>query len=779
MSGATYRADYFDLKKKPQIKFEKATKTWTLSNGEIERVIRFDPKTGSLKTTRFRNLKNGLELVSTLGSEAEISFVAQLRETPKPLTGWRATDKKPADNWTAPDFDAKNWKESDYATGEEQKGEEGWYRTEISKDRLRPDRAYALVLVQPFIDGGEIYVDGVKVFEAKDYTTTPIAQIDLPANSRVIALHCNTHELDLPEARFVGIAEEGTAPPNLDLKQNWRYMIHAINAGQDNSLILSITLSGEKQFQGFELEINYQIHAGGEPTMATWMYLISHRSTRFLIDKVTPNRWQSRDAQIGAEKITVSPHKNRGWTGATLGKAEGILVKPDTRIELPHSLVIPYTGSPKTGQFLLQLYRGEYLAKGKPGALPVTYVAELQTEERSSRSEDATELKDAKALEAQIPLAVALGIQTFVAGNGWQTTLTGNAGGYGDWTADRKLYPEGLAAFSLKVREAKMNFGLWLDPSRVSVDSKAFLDHPDWLVQRADRSSREETDLPIFEYYFRNYYHPSHPTMCLPSGWMSSLSLSMAAFLKELSVTTLITSGDPIEEICLNPSHEHTLLHAGRAQEEQWRLFADKIQGANVGITLMSDENLPDAILQQVEGSMNSPDFPAFTKATELGNLFVDRLTPEETIPRFVSEVFGRGATPIFSGDLRKLTATNRTELTQWIARYQAARPWLAYSLDGLSLRPAVEDRYGYLYLTDAISRNSKPSLPTEINASDYFVKLEMSRLELISVRTGKPVPFVKKENGFVLTNSMTDTDPATGWDLIEIRNKKSSSALH
>ncbi len=792
-AGATYRADYFDLKKKPQIKFDAKKKLWTLSNGEIERVIQLDEKNGSLKTLKFRNLKSGLELTSTLGSEAEISFAAPLREAPKPLTGWRATGVKPSSEWGKLDFDAKAWSETDYAHPETS-GHEAWYRVEIPKDRMRMDRAYALVLIEPF-GGGEVYIDGEKVFESEANSSRPL-QLDLSPTARTIAIHNRTERTGFSGARLVGIAEQGTAPITLDLKQNWRYIVHTVNIGQDNSLILSLTLSGEKRYEGFELEVNYQIHAGGEPTLQKWISFLSHRPTRFLVDRVVLDRLKpsepfapqkpNRTLTAGGGGAVVLPGKRRqGIMASVLARTDetrtegndlllqaspGIAVRPGTRVELPHAIVAPYRGSEATGKFLCQLYEGQYLARGKPELIPVTYVAEVGK----------GKLKDGKSVEAQIPLAAELGIQTFVAGDGWQTTLTGERGGYGDWVTDRQTYPEGLNLLSLKVREAKMNFGLWIAPNRVSTNSKAFADHPDWLVKEAGEVTKQASKrsgldpAPIYSAY---------PQMCLPSGWMSSLSLSMAAFLRELSATTLLTGGDPFEEVCLQPGHEHPLLHAIPEQEEQWKLFTEKIHGVSDQMVILGDGLGLKVASQEVEGihrKFGTELIRFSTPFTRLGSVDLQedpkRVPGEnETLDLFANNTFGEGAVPCLYGDLTRLSLKTRTELARWIAFYQKSRLWLAYGqeireTDGLtqnlSLRPALEGRYGYLFL----SRSTKPLPIIEVNASDFLVKLDMARLELVSVKTGKPLPFVKKENGFVLNDLPLAPDT---WDLIEIQLKK------
>ena len=78
-----------------------------------------------------------------------------------------------------------------------------------------------------------------------------------------------------------------------------------------------------------------------------------------------------------------------------------------------------------------------------------------------------------------LPQAKALGCKYFVVDDGWfydqQKYL-------GDWDVSEVAFPCGLKKFSDKVKEYQMDFGIWFEFERVTVGSKLFAEHPDWLL---------------------------------------------------------------------------------------------------------------------------------------------------------------------------------------------------------------------------------------------------------------------------------------------------------
>ncbi|GAA3240961.1 alpha-galactosidase [Dactylosporangium siamense] len=78
--------------------------------------------------------------------------------------------------------------------------------------------------------------------------------------------------------------------------------------------------------------------------------------------------------------------------------------------------------------------------------------------------------------------ASALGIERFVLDDGWFRGRRSDAAGLGDWYVDETVWPDGLWPLVRHVRGLGMEFGLWVEPEMINVDSDAARDHPEWIM---------------------------------------------------------------------------------------------------------------------------------------------------------------------------------------------------------------------------------------------------------------------------------------------------------
>lgn len=83
--------------------------------------------------------------------------------------------------------------------------------------------------------------------------------------------------------------------------------------------------------------------------------------------------------------------------------------------------------------------------------------------------------------------AAAVGVERFVLDDGWFAGRDDDHRALGDWTADARKYPNGLAPLAAHICELGMEFGLWVEPEMVNPDSDLFRNHPDWAIQIAGR----------------------------------------------------------------------------------------------------------------------------------------------------------------------------------------------------------------------------------------------------------------------------------------------------
>ncbi|MFI2490448.1 alpha-galactosidase [Promicromonospora kroppenstedtii] len=80
-------------------------------------------------------------------------------------------------------------------------------------------------------------------------------------------------------------------------------------------------------------------------------------------------------------------------------------------------------------------------------------------------------------------VAADVGVERFVLDDGWFLGRRDDSAGLGDWRVDPGPWPDGLHPLVEVVRERGMEFGLWLEPEMVSLDSELARAHPDWLLQ--------------------------------------------------------------------------------------------------------------------------------------------------------------------------------------------------------------------------------------------------------------------------------------------------------
>lgn len=78
--------------------------------------------------------------------------------------------------------------------------------------------------------------------------------------------------------------------------------------------------------------------------------------------------------------------------------------------------------------------------------------------------------------------AAEIGVERFVLDDGWFPARRDDTRGLGDWTVDRDVWPDGLLPLAEHVRSLGMEFGLWVEPEMINLDSDLARAHPDWLL---------------------------------------------------------------------------------------------------------------------------------------------------------------------------------------------------------------------------------------------------------------------------------------------------------
>lgn len=94
-------------------------------------------------------------------------------------------------------------------------------------------------------------------------------------------------------------------------------------------------------------------------------------------------------------------------------------------------------------------------------------------------------------------VAAGLGVERFVLDDGWFRGRRDDTAGLGDWYVDENLWPAGLTPLIDAVTSRGMEFGLWVEPEMVNLDSDAARAHPEWLVGPTSTSHHKEVRLPL------------------------------------------------------------------------------------------------------------------------------------------------------------------------------------------------------------------------------------------------------------------------------------------
>ncbi len=830
-ASATYRADFFDIKKKPTVAFNKKNLTWTLRNQAVERVVHFDAKVGSLSTLSLKNLQSGHSLTSMPGSEGEISFSASIVDTPFPLTDWKYTRSEPAGGnaWTFADFPAKDWIRStslsEIVTPYRASNPVGsgmlFLRTPLPAYRFRPNHAYALIIdcsgiLNPRGSDISVYFDGAlaQKAHANELRLDRYLQVDVVPGSRSLAIHAPAGSI-----RSVSLVEVGSAPPPMDLTRDWKFMFHTINTGQDNSQILTVSLSGINSHEGFDLSVSYQIYADTEPTLAKWFTFVNNRASTFQIERVQYDRWavvdfvnQFADPDPHRPLCAADPKTGDGIMTAVLAPYGGSLLaangkvvttvaaphyvlKPQTPQRTPVSLCSFYRGHVETGQFLYQLYIGQYVTRSKPTDFPTTY---------TTRYGYGTGIS-ADICRKIVPTAAAIGVKLFLIDDGWQSNSLADTGSYGDWNTDRRpsKFPLGLGSTSLLVRENKMRFGLWVDPVAVDPRSQAVKQHKDWLEVAFGESGAKADPT----------------TMGFTSQWASQFTMSMKSLSRDLSLTALKINDDGrlFRDGDVSAYHDHPLFYSVPAKMGSWKQFTDDLHSISpeflldrrgeplIQATDMVDVNSLPSEFPIGEDAHSSQAWLAAANRTRARLLdaavliapyvlsapapcHIPLLGSDKNLTDFYyASVVGCTGNLELQGRLEDTTIPEQQLAMKWITWSEANRPWLGYSqlLPGLSpspgaaksasriegvlhLRSLLENRYGYLFLWNGSSAPDNAIIT--FNPADYYLRLKTDKLKIVRIRDGVPVPFTIRDGSISLGNISV---PAVSWEAYEIRSIK------
>jgi len=87
--------------------------------------------------------------------------------------------------------------------------------------------------------------------------------------------------------------------------------------------------------------------------------------------------------------------------------------------------------------------------------------------------------------------ARVVGVEMIVLDDGWFGRRNDITSSLGDWAPNTLKFPFGIRGLAHDVNAEGMQFGLWIEPEMVSVDSALYRAHPDWCFQVPGRPRNE------------------------------------------------------------------------------------------------------------------------------------------------------------------------------------------------------------------------------------------------------------------------------------------------
>ncbi|MGG5170717.1 alpha-galactosidase [Pseudarthrobacter sp. J1738] len=128
--------------------------------------------------------------------------------------------------------------------------------------------------------------------------------------------------------------------------------------------------------------------------------------------------------------------------------------------------------------------------------------------------------------------AAELGVERFVLDDGWFRGRRDDHAGLGDWYVDGTVWPEGLTPLIDAVTSRGMEFGLWVEPEMVNINSEVVRAHPEWIVGPCSTPFTEGGRLPM------EWRHQHIIDLVNPEAWQYIFE-RISALLSENNISYL------------------------------------------------------------------------------------------------------------------------------------------------------------------------------------------------------------------------------------------------
>lgn len=311
-------------------------------------------------------------------------------------------------------------------------------------------------------------------------------------------------------------------------------------------------------------------------------------------------------------------------------------------------------------------------------------------------------------------VAAAVGVERFVLDDGWFGARRNDQAGLGDWTVSPDVWPTGLGPLVDHVRGLGMQFGLWVEPEMINVDSDLARAHPEWIMSARDRLPVEARNQQVLD-------------LANPDAY---------AYIRDALVALL----DEYDIAYLKWDHNRDLVDAGTGPDRR-----PGVHGQTAAFYRLVDElkaRYPGLEIESCSSGGGRVDLGALERTdrvwvsdnndpldrTEI-NRWTTQLVPPELMGTHIASASShttwrthslsfRAVTALFGHlgvewDLRQASEAERAELADWVMLHRRHRALLhsgdlvrldhpegSFALHGVVAQDRCEALYAYVGLT-------------------------------------------------------------------------------
>lgn len=301
--------------------------------------------------------------------------------------------------------------------------------------------------------------------------------------------------------------------------------------------------------------------------------------------------------------------------------------------------------------------------------------------------------------------AKELGIEMFVLDDGWFGHRDDDNTSLGDWTVYERKFPQGIKHFADYVHEQGLKFGLWFEPEMISIDSKLYQKHPEYLMQvpgRKPSPSRNQFILDLTQKAVRENV-VAQLSALLDGGFIDYIKWDMNRHISDVYSVSLPKQrqGEVYHRYMLG-LYEILETLTTKYPDILWEGCSGGGGRFDTGYAYYMPQSWTsdntDAIARQTIQYGTSLVYPpsVFTAhVSAVPNHQTGRITPFETRGAVaMSAVFG------YELDLTQLTADEKEAVKEQVKTYKKIRPLVQFG-DFIRLKdPAKGDQCAWMFVS-------------------------------------------------------------------------------